>query len=196
MSDIQTPKDAFMKDVANHKMEIIRDDGVFRHIRFGKPGTIVASFDLITWPGRLCICGDMGTYVFRRLHDMFEFFRRSDCRINEGYWAEKVEAVDRHGGITEFSPEVAREAVMAYLEDGDGITDSIREAVDDEIMNRLDDGEFQFRQAVEEFEHDGFRFYDFWERDLTEYTYHFLWCCHAIAWGVNRYDEQQLKRKG
>lgn len=65
----------FLNDVANHEMIIIRDDGVNRHVRFKRPNSSCMYFDLITWPGHLCYTGDMGSYVFRRLEDMFEFFR-------------------------------------------------------------------------------------------------------------------------
>ncbi len=71
----------FLKDVANHEMQIIRDDGVQRHLRFKKPGTMCYHFDLITWGGHLCYTGDMGTYVFTRVHDMFDFFRMGDQQV-------------------------------------------------------------------------------------------------------------------
>lgn len=54
---------------------MLHEDGIYRHIRFRQPGTMCMHFDLITWPGYLCYTGDMGTYVFTRLADMFEFFR-------------------------------------------------------------------------------------------------------------------------
>lgn len=74
MSDQCTEK-RFLGDVAKHQMTILRDDGVNRHVRFKQPNSSNMFFDLITWPGCLCYTGDMGTYVFRRLEDMFEFFR-------------------------------------------------------------------------------------------------------------------------
>jgi len=43
-------------------------------------------------------------------------------------------------------------------------------------------------RAGVEFEHDGFRFEDFWEIDCHDYTYSFVWCCYAIAWGIQVYD--------
>ena len=80
------PEAIFLRDVAEHEMIVVRDDGVHRHIRFKKPGTSCMHFDLITWPGYLCYTGDMGTYVFSRLTDMFEFFRtdREYMRLREG----------------------------------------------------------------------------------------------------------------
>lgn len=29
---------------------------------------------------------------------------------------------------------------------------------------------------------------DSWELDLREYDYHFVWSCHALAWGIRQYD--------
>lgn len=122
MSRSCTPEDvlpSFVKDIAEHQMEVIRDEGAHRHLRFKRPGTSVYWFDIITWPGVLTIDGDMGTFVFKRLHDMFEFFRtdigygNSTGRqhfINPGYWSEKLAAVCRHG-YEKFEPEVFRERV-------------------------------------------------------------------------------------
>lgn len=110
----QCTQDRFLKDAGSHVMTVIRDDGVHRHLRFRKapPAGSEYWFDLITWPGSLCIDGDMGTYVFRRLPDMFEFFctdreynekRGRKLGINAGYWGEKLQATANHGGHIEFS---------------------------------------------------------------------------------------------
>lgn len=37
-----------------------------------------------------------------------------------------------------------------------------------------------------------FDFTDFFEVSSQVYTFHFLWCCYAIAWGVKTYDESKL----
>jgi len=36
---------------------------------------------------------------------------------------------------------------------------------------------------------EGFRFHDTWEWSFSDYDWWFLWACHAIVWGVARYDE-------
>lgn len=41
----------FLKDVREHEMIVIRDDGVNRHIRFKRPQEGAYWFDIITWPG-------------------------------------------------------------------------------------------------------------------------------------------------
>ena len=60
-------EERFLKDAAAHQMEVLRDDGVNRHLRFKNPESSAYWFEIITWPGTLCIDGDMGTFVFRRL---------------------------------------------------------------------------------------------------------------------------------
>jgi hypothetical protein len=114
----------FLQEVAGHQMTVVRDDGIYRHVRFKRPDTICMHFDLITWPGYLCYSGDMGTYVFTRLRDMFDFFRRSQSKdlfaIDMRYWAEKVEAgarASRGNGVTEFSKAKFDASVREWVED-------------------------------------------------------------------------------
>lgn len=191
--------DFFERDIAKHEMEVIRDDGVNRHLRFKRPGTMCMHFDLLTWPGYLCYTGDMGTYVFRRLHDMFQFFRRGEnrgqYRIDLRYWAEKLEASDRGDGVREWTPEKFKAEVRDYFEqrtDDDEEWPADRKAalwqeIDEQVCASADDGEHYAWVALWEFEHDGFRFDD-WERDCKVWTHRFLWCCHALEWAIDRYD--------
>ena len=61
-------RERFAKDTATHAMTILRDDGLYRHLRFKRPNTSSYYFDIITWPGYLAITGDMGAkslLVFR-----------------------------------------------------------------------------------------------------------------------------------
>jgi hypothetical protein len=78
----------FAIDTADHKLTILHDDGLYRHIRMARPGTSIARYELVTWPGHLAVGGDIDGYVFARTEDMFTFFRGK--HINPGYWAEKI----------------------------------------------------------------------------------------------------------
>ena len=216
MSNILTEAD-FLRDVGSHEMHLLRDDGFNRHIRFQKPDTRNQQFDLITWQGHLCYTGDMGTYVFARLEDMFEFFRTDreyaarkgkTLGVNLGYWAEKLLATDSNGphsnGAIEFDQDQFKREVLAYLvqwmrehrEETDAAwrRDLWREVIDSVI--ETDDGEvgklFALQHFNFNFPHDGpcFEFDSDWlmETDFKAYTWHYQWACHAIAWGVMRYD--------
>lgn len=78
--------------------------------------------------------------------------------------------------------------IKEWLDAADA-SDEIREAVEDEVLSSADDGEHEARRAVYEFNRHGFAFQDFQEVDLTEYTYRFIWCCYALAWGIQKYDQ-------
>ena len=91
----QRMETSFPNDVVGLQMQVLRDDGVYRHINFRKPDDSFAWFEIVTWPKLLVINGDMGSFMFWRIEDMFEFFRHD--RPNYDYWAEKVVAQDRDG---------------------------------------------------------------------------------------------------
>ncbi len=99
-------EEQFLKDVANHRMAICQDDGLCRRVKFRREGTSDMAFELVTWPWRLAITGDMGDFTFSRLEDMFAFFRvkpegELKSRIDTGYWGSKCIAQDRAGGGVE-----------------------------------------------------------------------------------------------
>jgi hypothetical protein len=193
--------ETFLKDIDLHKMQVLRDEGVNRHLRFKRPGTMSMHFDILTWPGYLCYTGDMGTFVFRRTTDMLEFFRagKNDkpYRIDFRYWAEKVEAADKVDGLSNFSMVKFKEEVRDYFDQATTDEDkwpqerkaALWEEIESQVLNRVDnEGESRAWTALRDFSHDGFEFID-WERSCKEYSNRFLWCCHALEWAVRTYDE-------
>lgn len=190
----------FERDIALHQMQVIRDDGVNRHLRFSRPGTTTMHFDLVTWPGHLCYTGDMGTYVFRRLEDMFEFFRHGENKhsysIDLRYWAEKLQASDIDEGAQKWTEGAFRAAVLDFFKQATDDPDDwsaerkadLWKEIDDDVLSMSGDGEHDAWVALRRFEHDGFRFQD-WDRDCKEWTHGFLWCCHALQWAIGTYDQ-------
>lgn len=206
-------QDKFLKEVANHIMQPLRDDGVYRHIRFRRPDSMSMHFDLITWPGYLCYCGDMGTFVFSRLDDMFEFFRterRDDgqLRINLSYWSEKLRAVngDRMNGSAMVFDEdryiqVVKEQLATWMREQCKNAEErreLREAVEERLLGGglFGDSPGSAAEAVrmasdfsEKIGEKTYRFIDFWDHRLETYSHYFIWCCYALAWGIRQYDE-------
>ena len=194
----------FETEIAEHELTVIRDDGEYRHLRFSRPNTRAMSFDLLTWPGHLCYTGDMGTYVFSRVRDMFEFFRspKGDWRdINLGYWAEKALARDRDG-VKEFSGEKFAqniwEALGESLEDLDLTAEQAAEIRDDVNLDVIHQAESQGESAgiaaAMAFRYESIELFpDFWEVDSTVYTHRYTWCCHAIVWGIAQYDSAKAE---
>jgi hypothetical protein len=73
----------FESDTAEHELTVLRDEGLYRHLSYGKPRSGTMRVDVVTWPGHLAYVGDMGAFVFSRVADMFTFFRgdrRKRCR--------------------------------------------------------------------------------------------------------------------
>ena len=189
MRDIS--EQSFLKDVARHEMTVLRNDGLYRHVRFKRPETGCMRFDLITWPGYLCYTGDMGTFVFSRIADMFQFFRARPSAeerlpINLGYWHEKVDAEDRCDGAYKWSQEKFEKRVREYLDEHEA-SPSVRAQAEHSVI-RVPDGEHESMRAAIDFEHEGFRFQDWWETNCHEYTYRFVWCCFALVWGIRQFD--------
>lgn len=183
----------FEGDTREHRMTIIRDDGMYRHVRFQKPGTWCYGFDLVTWPGYLAIVGDAGDYMFARIRDMFDFFASDNGRINPYYWSEKLQAPGMDG-VQRFSESVFKQRVREWLEDQCSYLDrqerrALTAAVHTQILRKRVDHYEEARALLDDFQADGglVRVHDAWEWDVTDYTFQFLWCCHAIAWGVGQY---------
>lgn len=194
MSDYAASAARFAADTRNFELTVLHDDGLYRHLRFVRPRPRGSEywFDLITWPGRLAMCGDVGDgYVFSRLSDMFEFFR-ADRRwgINPHYWAEKL-----GGGrqpVQAYSEELLRQRVVEqFVEDAKwggvppGTGKHLRTWVLDEDLG----DERTARNVLEDFAFQGYEFKDVWEWDFHDYDSSFLWACHAIVWGIGRYDK-------
>lgn len=195
-------EERYLNDVKDHSMEIIRDDGVYRHIKFSRNGSSVYRLDLITWPGRLCIDSDCGTYVFARIPDMFEFFRtdkndfnynHNGLRINPGYWGEKLLSIGRNAGYKEFNEEKFRNAIKSIFDKhvkyenlDEDASDDLWRGIENQVLYELENGkEHAFRAAYEFFPINLCG--DFPDCDV--YTFHFIWCLYAIAWGIKKYDE-------
>lgn len=182
-------QESFLEDVKDHAMDLKMDVGCHRHIVFGKPKNSNMWFEIVTWPRCLAISGDMGTYVFRRVEDMFAFFRHDE--INPDYWSEKLEAVCNTDGFEEFSPTKCRADVLDYISEIED--DDLKEEVQSEIIDLIDSGdatEEEIRKSLSDFEFNGkFPLYDFCYSDFKDYKYRFIWCLYAITWAIKRYDK-------
>lgn len=130
--------ESFSKYTQNHELTVLKDDGLYRHLRMAEPGTRAWSWDIITWPGYLTIVGDVANgYTFTRIEDMFAFFSTPENerstftdgapRLDLRYWAEKVV-----GPASAHVKEYSR-TTFAQLVD-----DRLRELVED---NTVDPGD-------------------------------------------------------
>lgn len=196
----------FQRDTKNHELTVLHDDGLYRHLRFRRPRDESSSywFDLITWPGMLCVNGDMGTYTFARLADMFEFFRspsQPKFHINASYWAEKSKGSELP--LEEYDSDHFAERIREYVKEGGAeFGDDLMYEVELQI---LEDEEFNDEHlavklvrdfayttriggSVKEFT---FPVFDGFCENMRDWSFHYLWNCHAIQWGIWHYDQMK-----
>jgi hypothetical protein len=196
-----TPR--FSEDTAHHELTILHDDGLYRHLKFCRPDTSICSFQLFTAPGTLGISGDMGTYIFARLEDMFRFFDAPAGRINPDYWSQKVTAQDVHCPVRMYSAAKFRDVLLQDYADrkyafNPPEQERLLVRINFEIL-RSDSlySEHAARELLHNFEFryqaaDGrptiiFDYADTDDWDLKDYGHHFLWCLEAIVFGIARY---------
>lgn len=199
-----SPSDSeFLKQVDHHQLIVVHDEGLHRHLTLKRPTSSNRYFHITTWPGYLTISGDMNCYVFARLPDMFEFFRDDGGNINPSYWAEKIQADQKGSGHREFSAPKYRQAIVSIFKSyyPQGTPDRMRiwadvreELLDWNIPENTHDAisvAMRYKDPVKGNQ----PFSDFWDRNLEDYTYHFIWCCRAIVWAIERYDEYKADQR-
>lgn len=196
MSTDVCTKERFIDDTKEHRIMIIRDEGSSRHIRINKVGTWNQGYDIITWPNHLCYTGDMGTYVFSRVEDMFCFFRQKELSIKPMYWAEKCLSESRFGeGIQEWSVESFRKRVlehMMYVLNVETIEEIPEEYMEEAYSLLQAEDEYECVAAYRDFDSKLFDLTDVFDGfSGKEYTYNFIWCLYAIVFAISRYDEKK-----
>lgn len=195
----------FTKDVEQHQLNVLKDDGLYRHLKVAKPNTNSMHYNITTWPGYLCISGDMGCFTFYRLTDMFEFFRGTPGSINPTYWQEKVQAGAGHSGANAITSEPdfdayetrLKEYLAEFVESLDPQDESeaqrIEEATDavNDFINSYERSEYDVVSRINEWDTSdagGMELVDFWDGGLDKFRFHYIWCCYAIVHAIHMYD--------
>ena len=189
MNNEEQVNDRFPRDIANHEMKVEIDDGVHRSILFtDHDDSYHLHFRIVTWPGQLCISGDMGCFVFARCDDMFRFFRGKAEHTDLAYISQKCVAVCETDGMTKFSEQGFRDYIEEerifrleeHGEESDEVAelDNLLECSDD--INSVDEAMSRC--------YDILSLYDVDARTFECLTYRFLWNVKAIIWGIQQYD--------
>jgi hypothetical protein len=200
----------FYKETQGHRLTILHDDGLYRHLRMRNPKDSAFWYDLITWEGNLVFRGDGTSYAFARDPDMFEFFRRGfhggQIHVNADYWAEKLTS-DRdsvHGYQDDLFEKRLQEFVDEYAEDMDEETEKrFREAVKDHLelnpyqtandaIRTLDEFEFYTDESKEfDYKHQAdVTFDESWEWVIhcKKHEWWFVWALYGIVHAIHEYD--------
>ncbi|MEQ7008397.1 hypothetical protein ABN028_19685 [Actinopolymorpha sp. B17G11] len=206
MNDYPEIAERFARETAKHEMTVLHDDGLYRHLRFADPANMFYGFDLITLPGTLIARFSGEAYVFSREPDMFEFFRHQrgyTADINPGYWAQKLSG--GHDSAMRYDHEIFERKVKEYVADDircGNAPRGISRVIKEFLAEAPSTWEGGAREALEGFAYyvdeddrydynkqPDYMFHDTWEWNLRDYHWAFLWTCHAIVWGIAKYDE-------
>jgi len=187
---MKTPKEDFLETIKDHKLTIQQDAGVHRCLLLKKPESSNRYFYITTWPGHLCISGDMGTYAFSRIDDMFNFFRDDKLEINLGYWAEKLQSIScfgsKDGSIFEFDVEGSVKGLIEYFKEqnDDGEYDELLKDIEEVDVGHMVNEQDFVRQMQ------GAGVDEPWEHSRKNPTHHIQWCMYAIVWAIQQFDNQ------
>lgn len=189
----------FLKNIKNHDLVILKDEGLYRHIKLSADNTTNQYFEIVTFPGYLIYVGDMGSYTFARQPDMFNFFRADPKQKlvpspNYSYWSEKCIAEDTRAGIRKFDIESFRGCVIEDTLEWFGV--NAKEELSKEVLEEISplltpEDEWEAIAAIRDFRSDLIRFDAFYEHTLSRETVRYQWCCCAIQWAIRKYDEEK-----
>lgn len=194
MNDYAKDAARFKREAAGHEMTILHEDGLYRHLAFADPKGSFYRFDLVTWPHNLMVRGDGFSFAFSvyPTDDLFDLFRRTASGgINPGYWQEKVTA--GRGDIKSWSEDLFRAWLVEEAATHEARFPGAVAAVGQQILHS-DEHNLEYRgtaeYAVASFDHGDFRLRipDEWEQSFEDYSWEFLFACHAIVWGIGQYD--------
>ncbi len=196
-------QEQFQRELNGATIETLLDNGLYRHRRFRLPNGCIRWFDIITWPDSLIITGDCETFAFERLEDMFEFFRSAGSRINPSYWQEKI--IDGRDRARSFDWDRFRAEALAKFDESkiDAEDSELRAAAREDLEEAIDatnPDEWGAVQLLREYGYtlDGQSGPSYFYFDLSEsppdgmdWDYHYIWCCRAIVWAIQKYDEEK-----
>jgi hypothetical protein len=182
----------FARETRNHQLEVRHDDGLYRHLVLADPSGGFYRFDLLTWPHNVFLRGDGFSFGFSiyPTKDIFDVFRGSRSGgINPSYWQEKVTA----GRVRDWSEGLFRAWVLDEAAKNENRHPGLVEAVGKQILHS-DEHSIEYQGTAEyalaQFRHGGFRlrFPNDWEKDFEDYSWEYLFACHAVLFGIDRWD--------
>ncbi|MCJ1709265.1 hypothetical protein [Microbacterium sp. VKM Ac-2923] len=141
---IESARAQFDAETTEHRMTVVLDEGLHRHLHFARPGTGMWSWSVITWPGHLAIAGDIGDgWMFAREDDMLQWFGRNGHQsgINPGYWSEKMPEhhrnAARHFSAARFEQHMR--TAVAELDVNEATRLDVLGALEDDVFLGYDD---------------------------------------------------------
>lgn len=190
---IEGARAQFESETTEHRMTVVHEDGLHRHLHFARPGTGMWSWSIITWPGHLAIAGDIGDgWMFAREDDMLQWFGRNGHQsgINPGYWSEKMpehhRTAARHFSAARFERQMR--AAVADLDVTDARRAEVLAALEEDVFGGYDDVTWTYAalESVSDVT-GGVGLPELSDVDCDEWDHHFLLALFSIRYAVRAY---------
>jgi hypothetical protein len=181
----------FLKNVKDHEMTILKDDGEYRHLRFKRADSGQYYFDIVTFPYHLVITGNMGEYVFGPCDDILRIFRGHELEdLSLYYFNQKCLA----GHKSEWSSDVFWDEVRGILEEPCEESGMALSEAMSILEKNIDDASMDIAcQQFAEFDFEGELGFDVPFEPTDSFgsclapTYTYEWACHAGVWGTQKF---------
>lgn len=158
----------FKKDIEHFKMTIECDDtGVNRTLLFKAPLWGDHSFRIITWFNGMCICGDVGSYVFRCYTDPVKYIENIIKTCKPEHYADTLSSIvyaedSKSFGVKTFSEDLYIEKLSDLIKEG-----HLYETEIEDLEGTLPDNEYEACDLLNQYSSEGDWFnYE----DLKDYT--------------------------
>lgn len=194
----QRARESFAEGTTEHVMTIVKDDGLYRRLRFAKPGSFQFYFEVITWPGYIALTGDMRSLMMTRVEDMIGFVASPGSdEIDFRYWAQKV--VASAGNIKQWCCSVMieqlheawvdhclEEGVCQDSDDGRAAWAEIQDDIIDTSAAYGEHDERTYAEAISNFT-GAVSLLDAWEWDCRDLEFDIYWQMLALRYAANAY---------
>lgn len=191
--------DRFHEETKDHVMQVLLNEGLYRHVRFANPRTGAYWFELITTPNNLLFRGDGESFAFSREIDMFDFFRSGINKdgtlgTNPHYWSEKLTTTRE--AVRGYSKEIVKEYLDQML--ADMCDPAFPAETQPELAAKLrkswvEADEWGYLETFQDFtnwlsEHEEETGWgEPWEWPHQDFDWWFLWACCGIVWGIDQF---------
>ena len=167
-------------DLSKHRLTVLHDHGVYRHLYGSLPDTGIWSFSVVTWPYHLTVSGDLGNATFSVYdRDVLPIFRLQGSQSYE-YLAEKAELAGS-SRVWTFDAAKVRENLLDYY--GDRLDTQISQLVDDLHYGMTAD---ECGEVIESHGLPGIETYEVLDAGRI-IDPHFNRLCDAVAWARQQY---------
>nr|WP_233109105.1 hypothetical protein [Streptomyces sp. 14R-10] len=196
-TQITKAQEQFASEAEGAGVSVLKDDGVYRHLRIHLPRASWKWCEVVTWPGALTLNGGLGCWTFTvPEEDPLGLFRPNPHseRVNPLYWEGKL-APGSKARVYSTSRATAyiRQDVAEAADDFPGLAGD----VDSDLLDGSPcvdlSTEGGLRAALAAFEemhgatYEGWRFpVESW--DLKRFDPWFVLSCVVLPWAVEQYD--------